>query len=570
MKKMKKILLSLLILCLGVASTSFAQEPSKTELENILRGFKNYRFGTISLYQIQNISEVKRAIELKQQSKSAIKIDDAILKSADPRLVKLVENQVNAGSDINGITNEILKRGLPLPQKGELDQLYNYYKAKTIGGGPKIDKVFIITSRPKKGQIPSVVIGMIVSKNPSSNLEKNLKRVGKSDVFTYDELKQFVLDSTFSANNMYDLMMNSLIQQNYELKTLEMQGIGTPGWFAPKIFGGTQSIVSNESNMTNYDIQKFLRISDEQPEDMGLKRNEFIVSPDLISWKMYKVPGYFDYDANSFVVDSFGTANADLPELGIELKYGIDDIGYNSFWSERLTALALWQSMKLGVILPTAGWSNLSTDLFEQDRKLTHAGIGIAGEFDFPFKVIPKSGLFHFGFAYVFGNAIESGYKNRDLHPDTYQYTDGDNDYLIRFNADLHYTFALQIDENYMLRFGVGGTIYNVERWYNKVVTNSETGKKEINYLNFNNQNIGGLSGKMEFMATSVATPYGASVQYFDEGLSGSIWLQIPIVKNTLSLRLDAKGYSPVFRDQKHDWEIGSYFTPMARIILVF
>ncbi|MFC2132054.1 hypothetical protein ACFLSQ_11530 [Bacteroidota bacterium] len=84
---------------------------------------------------------------------------------------------------------------------------------------------------------------------------------------------------------------------------------------------------------------------------MGLKQHELIVSPDLISWKMYDKPGWFDWDAGAFIVDSFASSNSNLPTLGIELKYGIDEINYQSFWSERLTAYALWKSMKLGMIL---------------------------------------------------------------------------------------------------------------------------------------------------------------------------------------------------------------------------
>jgi hypothetical protein len=333
--------------------------------------------------------------------------------------------------------------------------------------------------------------------------------------------------------------------------------------------------------MNDYDIQSFLRISEEQPDLMGLKQHELIVSPDLISWKMYDKPGWFDYDAGIFMIDSFASSNLNLPTLGIELKYGLDEINYQSFWSERLTAYALWKSIKLGLILPTSGWSNLASDMFDQNRNLTHAGIGVAGEFDFPVKVIPKSGLFHFSFGYVFGDAAQSKYKNVNLSPDAYTTIDeykilfnNDlkryNNYLVRYNAQLLYTFAVAVDDDYMLRFGVGGTVYNVEQWYNDLVENEVTGDRDFNHKMFKSETIGGLTGKVELMVTNVTTPYGASLQYFDEGLSGGIWLQIPIVKNLVALRFDAKGFSPVFRDENHQWEVGGIFTPMARVIVNF
>jgi len=330
--------------------------------------------------------------------------------------------------------------------------------------------------------------------------------------------------------------------------------------------------------MSSYDIQSYLRISEEQPHLMGLKQHELIVSPDLISWKMYNPPLY--WDGNEYILDSLGNANSDLPVLGLELRYGLDDINYQSLWSERLTALALWKSIKLGLVLPTNGWSSMSNDLFEQERNLTHAGIGVAGEFDFPFKVIPKSGLFRLSFSYVFGDAETSNYKGVNLNPNAYNSIDEYKmlvnqdvnkytDYLIRYHAQLLYTFGIAIDDDYKFRFGVGGTVYNAEMWHN-YLDSAETGNLDFFNRNYDNEVIGGLTGRVEFLATNVTTPWGASLQYFDEGLSGNIWLQIPIIKNLLAIRFDAKGFSPVFRDEDYAWETGALFTPMIRAIVTF
>ena len=71
-------------------------------------------------------------------------------------------------------------------------------------------------------------------------------------------------------------------------------------------------------------------------------------------------------------------------------------------------------------------------------------------------------------------------------------------------------------------------------------------------------------------MTKNISTPYGASVQYFDEGLGVNAWLQIPIIQNTFALRLDAKGYFKAFKDNPRAWEKKSVFIPMARFIVNF
>ncbi|MFH1050120.1 MAG: hypothetical protein V1779_04210 [bacterium] len=569
---MKKIIYAALIFVLlfGLDSGALAQEPGKTEMKQLLKKFKNYRFGSIALYQITNITEIRKAVEQKNQASSGTQqVSDEAIKGIDDALKQQVQSEVKLGRSMDEIAANFIQANVNFNQ-ADLTRAYNYYLAKeSVASQEKIENIFVITSKPIKGEIPKTIIGMITSTDMSDKLEINLKNVSPSNIYTYDELRNFTLDTTnaaYSSTSMYDLVMNSFIQQNYRNRTIEMQGIGKPGFYAKRIFGVSSSLATNEADLTDYDIQSFLRISEEQPELMGLKQHELILSPDLLSWKMYNQPQY--WDGSTMMVDSFGQSNSNLPSIGVELKYGLDDINYQSFWSERLTALALWKSMKLGFILPTAGWSNLSTDLFEQKRNLTYANLGVAGEFDFPIKVIPKSGLFRFGFSYVFGDAAESDYKVNNVDTN-YVFREVDNNYLVRYHANLLYTFGVKIDDNYKFRFGVGGTVYSLERWYNDVSTNPETGLKEVNFKSYNSETIGGLTGRIEFIVTDVTTPYGATLQYFDGGLSGNIWMQIPIVKNAVALRLDAKGFSPLFRDN-HSWEVGGVFTPMMRLVVNF
>jgi hypothetical protein len=546
------------------------EEITKGQFENVLSRFVNYRFGTISLWRVKNISEIRKAIKEREAAASGVVADESVTKSADPRVASAVEEGVKGGDDIDQIRQELVNRGLPLPPAEEMNALFQYYKSLESGPVATVENAYLVTTRPERGQIPSSIIALIVSYNPPSSLDKDLKTKSTSEIYTFDELRNFKLDTGYTSDNMYDLMVNTLVQQNVENMTLQAQGIGNPQWFVGKQHGITSRIISTEEDVSSYDIQTMERVSRGEPLDYRLNQNEVTVSPDLLSWRSFRLPTYYDNNGNP-VVDSTRSTNSDLPKFGVELKYGLEEINYPSFWSERLTLSALWENVKLGMILPTNGWSSIGQEVFDQERKLTHAGVGIAGGIDFPIKVIPKSGVFQTSFGYVFGDAKESSYKNRKIDPATYVENTNDLDYLIRANAQIHYTFGVSIDEDYLIRFGLGGTVYNVESWYNKVTEDAITGDRSVALAKFHTETIGGISGRVDFMVRNVVTPFGASAQYFDEGIYTNIWLSIPVIDNTLAIRLDAKGYfNSVFRNTPHPWENKSVFIPMARFIITF
>jgi hypothetical protein len=467
--------------------------------------------------------------------------------------------------DARGFTN--------LPEQSIMEQLYQFYKLKHQGAAEaRPENAYLITTRAKPGEIPEFIIALIISYNSSGDMEKQLKSIGPGDIYTYDEMKNFQLDTTFSANNLYDLMVNALVQRNVENKTIEAQGIGNAQWFARKIFGNTETPFLNEADLSSYDVQKILRVSEGEPFNFGIKQNELILSPDWILWRRFPQPGYYDEASGKFIVDTTLNSNSDLPLVGLELKYGIDCINYTSFFSERVTLSALWQNVKLGLILPTDGWASMGKNVFDINRKLTYAGFGLAGSFDFPIKVIPKSGVFHFDFGYVLGDAKESKYKSRNI--DTLTYTpwrtiaNRDFDYLIRGNIQAYYTFGVQIDNNYLFRFGLGGTFYQVEQWYYDLDTANL--RRRLVFKKYDEKSVGDVSIRVDFMSTDIATPFGANLQYFNGGIGGGVWLQVPIIRNTLYLRLDGRGYFVPFKDKPDEWENKGYFIPMARFILTF
>jgi hypothetical protein len=75
---------------------------------------------------------------------------------------------------------------------------------------------------------------------------------------------------------------------------------------------------------------------------------------------------------------------------------------------------------------------------------------------------------------------------------------------------------------------------------------------------------------KLDFMSRDITTPFGASLQYFDESIYGSAWLQIPIIANTFFARIEAKGYYAAFRENLRPWENKSVLMPSIRLIFNF
>lgn len=579
MKKLSSLIISSLLFGIIMSFNANAQidESFRIKLESVLNKFKNYRFSTISIYRIKDIGDIRKAIRAQDEASTRKEItnDKECVKNADPNIVTFIKSQIDANKSELGIKQEMISRGYDIP-----DNIDCIIESLNVGDGAvaTVQNVYVVTTRMARDQVePTSVIAMIVTFDGDENIEKNIRQVTPKNIYTNPELFTFTLDENeYRAYNMYELVMTAFRQNNIENKTLEAQGFGTFKKFVPKVYGTSQSLVKNEYDVTPYDVQSFMRISEGQPLDYDYVKNELIISPDLISWRQYEMPTISYSDG---YVDTITTiTNQNLPKFGLELKYGIDEINYPSLWSERMTMSAIWENMKLGLILPTAGWASLSEDVFNVERKLTFGSVGVAARADFPVKVIPQSGVFNFSFGYIFGDAREAEYKKRNKNVDSYaggfnemkSALFNDEDYLIKFNASLHYTFAIAIDDDYWLRFGLGGTSYTTERWYNKAEENEEDGEIDINFVKKESENVTGISAKFDFMSKAAKTPYGASVQYFDESLYTNIWLQIPIIKNKFALRLDAKGYITAFKDKPRAWENKSVFMPMARFIVTF
>lgn len=554
------------------------------DVSSILSRFKNYRFGAVNVYKITTPEEIKEIVESKRKKKAGAggATDEKCLEEVDPNIKDLVKNEILAGNSQSGIAREIIMKGYPPLTDEELTCVYNALYQQLMGASEALSpKAYLITSRPAKGQIPDRIIGMIYMEQEfdlaNQEVREDLAFVSTDNVYSYDKLKETEIDpAKYGYANLYDLTYAYLIQGNFENETMAARGIGTKEYiYLDKVYGVSQPLIQ-DNRIGSKDIQMYKRISEGQPERYKGKNNVLTVSPDLLKWVQYEEQFARKRDG-SIATDSLGNqildprraSNDYLPNFGVELKYGIEGVNYPSFWSNRMTLSAIWKNVKFGFILPTDGWAAFSEDVFNQNRTMTYGGIGIAGVLDFPFAIIPRSDVFQVQFGYVFGDA-ESGpnTKNVITDPLTFMRNGADNDYLMRFNTQVHYTFGISIDEDYFMRFSVGGTGYSMEKWGYEL--NDDINEPKVNLENRSSEFVGGISGKLEFMTTNNTTPFGGGIQYFDESLQFDGWVQVPIVENTFSIRLEANGYAVAFRKNPRPWEVSSLIVPMARLIYVF
>lgn len=574
LKKILILVVSIVIIATLKPAVMNAQgeESFRMQLESILYSFKNYRFSNISVWQVKDIKDIRKIIRQRDEAESlgdaGGEVSAECLKGVDPAILQLIQAEVNNGNSSSGIARSIMGRGLTPPPVTQFECIVKYYEGLGKGGQKQIQNAYIVSTRKGKNElVPNTIIALIVTFEDKPDIKSNVNGVGPANTFTYPELKEYSIDpKEFKSSNLYGLLENAFMQGAVRDVTLEAQGVGTLiYWFPPKA-GVTKTLMAKEAEISSTDVQIFKRVTEGSALDIKYKTDELIISPDLISWRKFPNP-IVTYD-DGFIDSTDPVANKRLPLYGVELKYGLDGINYPSFWSERLTLSAVWQGVKLGVVLPTNGYSSIGKDIFSTERRLTHAGVGLAGEADFPMSVIPKSGIFNANFSYVFGDAKESFASRINPVTGEFDVAKMNYDHLVRFNGQLHYTFGVAIDDDYMLRFGLGGTMYVMESWYNNLTFDNELRENVVNYEMLEQETVGGVSGKVEFMSKNSATPYGASMQYFDEGLYTNLWLQVPLVENSFSLRFDAKGYFKAFTNTPRKWENKSVFIPMVRFIV--
>ncbi len=601
-------IISILVIC----SMYVFSQSNDHDIKNRLQHFKNYRFGNILLYEMSDLGDdFKKIVDENNKSKEELNEEDnsSFVNISDQvkEFVKLNASRYKVARDM--LSQLTRNRINDIPDLKTLQALIDSYSRKK-----EVDKeqrLYVVLRNSDDLDIENKIIAVIYrSENPNFFIDEDNQRIEnllsnldkKSNIYLKSDLENLEIAEVakYNAKNALDFIKNGIIQEYYVNKTLDAKAIGQDYVYFKPIVGNSSPLIDYSLfGVSGKDIQKFKRISHGEPQKYIGVNQELLLSPDIVRWTMYPEPKFkeieiykldvdgiemMDDDGNLIierterVVDSNFITNDLLPLIGFELKYGADDINMPSFVSDRMNFSVLWSKVKLGVILPTSGWAVLQEDLFSIDRKLTHGGFGIAGEFDFDLPIIPKSDVFRLSFGYTFGDAVAAPYGSESIGNNLKKdpllnqnlVNDPRNvDYLLRYNTTLLYTFGLDIDKDYLLRFGIGGSIYTMEEWKHDIIRNDAQEIIDSKFINNSTEAVGGISGKVDFMVKNNSTPYGASMNYFDETINLNLFVQFPVVENMLYLKLRANG-NVLLRENQRPWEIGSFFMPMANIIYVF
>lgn len=531
-------------------------QRSAAQIRSILSNFKSWRYSNISCWQIngEELAAVTEVLVVPPVKPAGL----ADFEKNNRSLISTIQESVDeqgCDPDPKEVENALKGKGRIT---AEVTAAINYYIKLAKSNCLTFKSAYLVTSRYIQGDTSLKVIGLVTSQSNQARASANL---GKSvEVRLASELERIGAPKSSPSANLADYLKTLVIQQSCADVTAPVQGIGEDDWMPKKI--GVTKLISDD------DVQQYIRISEGQPQQDYYENELTLGFLDLLRFRHYEAK----LDENGAPINSGNDStiiyNRFLPKYGVELKYGLDEINYPSLWSERMSANVLWESYKLGVILPTAGWSNLAKDVFNADRRLTNAGFGVNGAFDFPMKIINQSGVFNFSASYVFGDPKSNPTPGRDANKTG-------QSYLPRIHMQGHYSFAVNIDETHFFRFKFGGTYYSMERWKDstlKDVRGKDSAKVLRPYFDLANghsvENIGGVSGKIEYMTLSRTVPWGASAQFFDGSILGEVWLQVPISKE-FAVRGDARLFRTLTRDPK-DWERETLFIPSLQFVVNF
>lgn len=537
----------LLFLALTVAATcatpSAIYAQRTTEINSILNKFVSYRYSSVSVFRFRDDDGSVQGLnillgpkepelgDLPKQSRKKDELESAVLDPSsveESELTKLLRDPSNKA-------------------------YYKYYSEKVEWERKQFKKAFVVTERFRRGEKPKI-IALLTQKTTESyyGLEQDVNP--PSEIILPNQLRKTAAPLSSSAATLYDYLVNQIIQENVENVTSEAQGLDGTTTYIRKKYGVT-NLVDGDN------IQQYMRISEGQPKDYRTGGDELTLGfLDVIRFRHFEQ----ERDENGEIKDS--AYNKSLPKYGVELRYGLEEINYPSLISERVNLNVMWQSYKLGVILPTSGWAQLSKDVFNIDRTMTNAGFGVNAGFTFPMKIVNQSGVFDFNGSFVFGDG-------KFNNPVLFLENNSTNNvaFLPRMHLQGHYSFAINIDETSFFRFKLGGTYYSMERWIQEKSLDRETGDTVTNVVQPGfkpSENIGGISGKVEYMALSNTVPWGAGLQFFDGTLLSNVWLQLPF-SDQFSIKGDARMFNTLLRDPKL-WERRSFFIPSLQFIVTF
>lgn len=582
------------LVVVGAIAASQTPNLSAQELTKaFLRKMDWYKYSNISVFEADN-NAVKRFKETFTPSL--------------PRTAGL-EAAEQECTNTDDIKKRIQKKQ-PVPQTlideggspQDCEVVKNYYTQ--LAALVQIGKVYILTERYQEGQELNIlgVIPIQAASTPAAAadpdfLKNALNAPLGSGLMDGADLRQFKTkefeknDSTgqmepvkgsiesTGSENMYDYL-KSIIKQNPAEKTNLIRPSQTVAMKINKEIV-TKMIVEDK-------VSDYLMITEGEPHKAVPNDKTFLDEvtigvADYISWRHYESP------------DNIQGEPTNLPKYGAELRFGNEDIGYPSLWSERAAANVLWDGVKLGAIIPSSLWAPQVLGLLLTPRRQTtlKEGIGVNGSIDFPFKLIDKSGVFNVGGSGMLGNSVqynnggpfESSEISPSNLPDSVRLR---KSFMMRWHAAGSYTFAIGINDpdkenqGYFIRFKVGAAAYQMEEWRRtnpvKMVTdpNAPGGMRFASASEDDTPVLTRVAStfkasplfRVEFMAAGLSAPWGASLQYFDGAATGHAWLQAPISDTGFltAIRFDVRGFIPLTRGP-YEWENTLVGIPSVRFI---
>lgn len=578
------------VVIMASASNLSAQELTKA----FLRKMDWYKYSNISVFEADN-NAVKRFKETFTPSL--------------PRTAGL-EAAEQECTNTDDIKKRIQKKQ-PVPQTmideggspQDCEAVKNYYTQ--LASLVQIGRVYILTERYQEGQELNI-LGVIPIQSPATPaagadpdfLKNSLNAPLGSGLMDAADLRQFKTkeyeknDSTGSmdpvkgsiegtgAENMLDYL-KAIIKQNPAEKTNLIRPNQS---VSMKINKEIVTKMIPEDNVSSY-----LMISEGEPHKAVNNDKQFLDEvvigvADLISWRHYEDPANIQGEPTN------------LPKYGIELRYGIDEIGYPSIWTERAAVNALWDGVKLGWIIPNSLWAPQVLNLLGYSRRQTvlKGGFGgVNGSVDFPFKLIDKSGVFSVAGSYVIGDDVQYSYEGLPVSIDALpmgrpDYTRLRKSFMMRWHGSATYTFSIGIndpdkeEQGYFIRFKVGAAGYGMQEYqrtndWQMIADPAAPGGMRWPTIaedaTPNMQRIGtqvkvGPLLRVEYMAAGLSVPWGASLQYFDGSITSHGWLQVPISDQGFftGIRLDLKLFAAVTRGA-YEWESAIVGIPSVRFI---
>jgi hypothetical protein len=565
----------------GVLGSSFVTSVSNAQNGDVIRPYlrklEYYKYSNISLFEADAAAQ-KRFRE---------KFTPTPVKGA---AVEQAEQDCPTADDIK----KKIKNRQAVPQNlieeapQECDIVKTYYKTAQDMAESQIGKVYIVTEKYADGTEP-IIIGVIAIKSLTPTQAADPEAVKGAlnapvNVFDVAELRGILTqekEKSNDPNNPGDIFVSGSIESTSYANMWEYLKAGIKQTPNDKVSSirPSQNVAMKinkeiSTKMLSEDaVDKYMAITEGEPHKTGENEKTFtdeivLGLADYYSWRHY------------------GSAQSDaeptgLPSLGVELRGGLEDLGFPSLWSERWTASVLWEGQKLGVILPTSLWNTQVMNILVTPRRFTSGLAGAAANFDFPFKLIDKSGVFNVGGSYLFGNdnvLRTEGIQGYDTTRRARAVAEGGTirDYLIRAHGQVDYTFAIAINDPdreaqaYYIRFKIGAAGYLVDNWEMPLQTSEtvRTYRGDQRNLTRRAEFRGDALFRVEFMGTGLAAPFGSYVQYFDGALSGNAWLQVPISDTGFftGIRGECKLFAPVTRSPL-PWEAPVVIMPAVRFI---